>query len=96
MTKSEVYNILDLLDEIKKIDSLLLLHKNAEDGDFMTSQYEAKKVKLVGELIDALAAPKVQSPQSFSLIQKILDKFYPSVNSRDPEDESLKEIIAAI
>lgn len=96
MKKSEVYNILDLMEEIKEIDSLLLAHKRVKDNNFMTSQYEAKKVKLVGELIDSLVAPKVQSPQSFSLIQKILDKFYPAVNSLEPEDESLKEIIAAI
>jgi len=96
MKKSEIYIILDLMDEIKKIDSLLLLHKNSDSDDFMISQYEAKKVKLVGELIDSLVAPKVQSPQSFSLIQKILDKFYPPAYSREFEDESLKEIIAAI
>lgn len=96
MKKIELYSILDLMDEIKKLDALILLHNNVAQDDFMISQYEAKKVKLMAELIDALASPKIQSEQSFSLIQKILDKFYPQINDRDLEDESFKEIVASI
>jgi tRNA(Ser,Leu) C12 N-acetylase TAN1 len=55
-----------------------------------------KEIKLMAELIDALASPKIQSEQSFSLIQKILGKFYPQINDRDLEDESFKEIVASI
>lgn len=95
MNKTEKYNILDLMEEIKKIDSILLLHKKNSNDDFMISQYEAKKVKLMAEMIDTLAAPNNQSPQSFKLIREILDRFYPQ-NSIDLEDESLKEIVAAI
>ncbi len=96
MKKVELNNILDLMDEIKKLDALLLLHNNIGQDDFMISQYQSKKVKLMAELIDALASPKIQSEQSFSLIQKILGKFYPQISDRDLEDESFKEIIASI
>ena len=84
------------MDEIKKLDALLLLHSSMGQDDFMISQYQSKKVKLMAELIDALASPKIQSEQSFSLIQKILGKFYPQINDRDLEDESFKEIVASI
>ncbi|MEN5197550.1 hypothetical protein [Sphingobacterium faecium] len=96
MKKVELNNILDLMDEIKKLDALLLLHSSMGQDDFMISQYQSKKVKLMAELIDALASPKIQSEQSFSLIQKILGKFYPQINDRDLEDESFKEIVASI
>lgn len=96
MKKVELNNILDLMDEIKKLDALLLLHNSMGQDDFMISQYQSKKVKLMAELIDALASPKIQSEQSFSLIQKILGKFYPQINDRDLEDESFKEIVASI
>jgi hypothetical protein len=95
MKKVELNNILDLMDEIKKLDALLL-HNSMGQDDFMISQYQSKKVKLMAELIDALASPKIQSEQSFSLIQKILGKFYPQINDRDLEDESFKEIVASI
>ncbi|MBE8719948.1 hypothetical protein [Sphingobacterium pedocola] len=97
MKNVEMYGLMDLVDEIKKIDAIILLHKNAQDNDFMVSQYEAKKVKLMAQLIDALAAPKVRSEQSFSLIQMLLSKFYPSkIDNEVIKDNSLKELMAAI
>ena len=87
---------MDLMDEIKKIDAMILLHKNSEDNEFMVSQYEAKKIKLVAQLIDALAAPSVQSEQSFSLIQKIISKFYPKNEKNKVNDTDLEKLIAAI
>lgn len=87
---------MDLMDEIKKIDAIILLHKNSEDDDFMISQYEAKKIKLVAQLIDALAAPAIQSEQSFSLIQKIISKFYPKNDKNKENDKDLEELIATI
>ena len=96
MKNTKVYHLMDLMDEIKKIDAMILLHKNSEDNDFMISQYEAKKIKLVAQLIDALAAPSVQSEQSFSLIQKIISKFYPKSEKNQMTDMDLEELIAAI
>ncbi|QIH31630.1 hypothetical protein [Sphingobacterium sp. DR205] len=97
MKNIELYKLMDLVDEIKKIDAIILLHKNVESNEFMASQYEAKKVKLMAQLIDALAAPKVQSEQSFSLIQMLLSKFYPNkVDKQAFKETGLDDLIAVI
>lgn len=97
MKNIELYKLIDLVDEIKRIDALILLHKNAESNEFMASQYEAKKVKLMAQLISALAAPKVQSEQSFSLIQMLLSKFYPNkVDKQAFKETGLDDLIAVI
>lgn len=97
MKNVELYNLMDLVDEIKRIDAIILLHKNAEDNDFMAAQYEAKKVKLMAQLIDALAAPKVQSEQSFSLIQMLLSKFYPNkIDKQALKENGLDELLTVI
>ncbi|KAA8473913.1 hypothetical protein BDE36_1102 [Arcticibacter tournemirensis] len=83
MKKADIYKLTDLIEEVKKIDAMILLHQNIDESQFMVSQYEAKKTKLIGEIIDELAAPSVQSPRSFSLIQQILLKFYPPLSADD-------------
>jgi len=56
---------------------LISLHHRLDTSDFMISQYEAKKNKLMGLLIDELASPPVQSTQSYLLIKMLLNKYYP-------------------
>ena len=77
MKKVEVYKLMDLIEDIKKLDELISIHRELDASDFMISQYEAKKTKLMGSLIDDLASPSVQSPQSYLLIKMILNKYYP-------------------
>ena len=86
MKKIEIYKLMDLIDDIKKINELISIHRKAGD-EFMISQYEAKKTKLIGSLIDELASPPVQSTQSYFLIKMILNKYYPAV----PEEELIKD-----
>jgi hypothetical protein len=77
MKKGEIYKLMDLIEDIKKLDELISLHRQLDTSDFMISQYEAKKTKLVGILIDELASPPVQSTQSYLLIKMLLNKYYP-------------------
>ena len=83
MKKAEIYKLMDLIEDIKKLDELISLHRQLDTSDFMISQYEEKKTKLMGVLIDELASPPVQSTQSYLLIKMLLNKYYPV----KPEEE---------
>ncbi|MFI5137887.1 MAG: hypothetical protein ACHQIM_08660, partial [Sphingobacteriales bacterium] len=72
MKKVEIYKLMDLIEDIKKLDGLISLHRQLDTSDFMVKQYEAKKNKLMGVLIDELATPPVQSTQSYLLIKMLL------------------------
>ncbi|HEY4322811.1 MAG TPA: hypothetical protein VGN20_02465 [Mucilaginibacter sp.] len=87
MKKAEIYKLMDLIDEIKKLDELISLHRNVDSSEFMIGQYESKMTKLVGSLIDGLASPPVQSTESYLLIKMILNKYYPI----KPEKELIKD-----
>lgn len=97
MREIELYKLLDLIEEIKKLEELIKLHKSSDDSDFMVSQYEAKKIKLTSELIDELVSPEIQSAQSFSLIHRIIDKFYPSEDTNlINNDAAIQQLAASI
>ena len=83
MKKSEIYKLIDLIEIIKQLDELIAVHRKVGDSDFMISQYEAKKTKLMGSLIDELASPPVQSAQSYLLIKMLLNKYYPVKSEQD-------------
>lgn len=85
MREIELYKLLDLIEEIKKLEELIKLHKSSDDSDFMVSQYEAKKIKLTSELIDELISPEI-------------DKFYPSedTNLIINNDAAIQQLAASI
>ena len=78
MNKAEVYKLTDLIEEVKKLDKLITIHRQADSSRFMIDQYEAKKKELIGIIIDELASPPVQSTESYMLIKMILEKYYPN------------------
>ncbi|MBB5636393.1 hypothetical protein HDE68_002294 [Pedobacter cryoconitis] len=97
MKDTELNKLVDLIDEVKKIDSMILLHQDLDDSRFMVDQYEAKKTQLISKLIDELVSPGIQSPKSFSLIQLIIAKFYPSFDQyRITPDDEIFKLAAAI
>lgn len=97
MKKADLNKLMDIIDDVKKIDAMILLHQSIDDSKFMVSQYEAKKTKLISSLIDELVSPSVQSPQSFSLIQQIIDKFYPTSTQKDAKyDDGIAQLAAII
>jgi len=97
MKKAEIYKLINLIEDVKKLDELISLHRQLDDSDFMVSQYDAKKTKLMGILIDELASPPVQSAQSYLLIKMLLDKYYP-VNPKEKLiiDSDISKLAAVI
>jgi len=76
---------------------MILLHQSMDDSSFITSQYQAKKTKLVSQLIDELVSPSIRSEQSFSLIQLIIGKYYPSMSKNKIHyDDEIDQLAAAI
>ncbi len=88
MKKVEVLKLIDLIEEIKKLDDLITQSRKKKTSDFVINQYEVKKLKMIGSIISELANPPIQSMESYLLIQKILKKYYPNI----PETELLSDI----
>ncbi|KIQ19955.1 hypothetical protein RT99_14665 [Flavobacterium sp. MEB061] len=53
MKDNKLYHILDLIEEIDKVDKMLILHKDS-DSTLMLSQYKNQKLKLSNYLIKEL------------------------------------------
>jgi len=53
MKDNKLYHILDLIEEIDKVDKMLVLHKDS-DSDLMSSQYKKQKLKLSNYLVKEL------------------------------------------
>lgn len=77
MKNSSLYKIKDLVDEMKKLDLLIDLHRKIDDDGFMYSQYETKKSRLMKELILELTKESDKTPDVFGVIRKIIIRFYP-------------------
>ena len=98
MTENKLYKLVDLVEEIKKLDQMIDLHsQNDSESGLMLDQYRAKKVKLVGYFITELNSPSLKSEKSFQLIKKLLNKVYsnvvPGTAKEDREDYSLLESV---
>ena len=50
MEQGLVYKLMDLIEDVKKLDELILIHRQLDASDFMVSQYEAKKPNWWGHL----------------------------------------------
>jgi len=86
--KLDIHKLVDLIVDIKKVDEIIKLHSH-DSNDFMYSQYEVKKEKLIKLFIDELLSPSIRSEDSFSIIRLLLEKFYPENNST-PLRKSIK------
>ena len=96
MKKTEIYKLMDLIEDIKKLDELISIHRQT-GSSFLIDQYEAKKTQLMGFLIDELASPPVQSTQSYLLIKMILNKYYPVKSGEEfIMDSDISKLAAAI
>lgn len=97
MKKVEVLKLMDLIEDIKKLDELISASRKKKTSDFVLNQYEAKKIKMIGSIINELANPPIQSLESYLLIQKILHKYYPNIaNDELANDVDIGKIIAVI
>ncbi len=97
MKKVEVLKLIDLIEDVRKLDELIVTGRKKKTSDFVLNQYEAKKIKMIGSLIHELANPPIQSLESYLLIKKILDKYYPAIASDElVNDSDISKIIAVI
>jgi RAB protein geranylgeranyltransferase component A len=97
MKKVEVLKMIDLVEEIKKLDELIQQSRKKKTSDFVINQYEAKKLKLIGSTITELASAPIQSVESYQLIQKILNKYYPNISEDSLlHDDDISKIATAI
>ncbi len=69
--KNNISPIANLLEQIRQLDDLLVLHKNDEDN-FMTDQYKTKKNIFLKELVGELLKLNETSPRVFMIIKQIV------------------------
>jgi len=97
MKKVEVLKLMDLVEDIKKLDELIVASRKKKTSDFVLNQYEAKKIKMVGSIINELANPPIQCIESYLLIKKILNKYYPYMPEEElMSDTDIGKIVAVI
>ena len=97
MKKVEVLKLMDLVEDIKKLDELIVASRKKKTSDFVLNQYEAKKIKMVGSIINELDNPPIQSIESYLLIKKILNKYYPNMPEEElMSDTDIGKIVAVI
>src|SRR5690606_13914956 len=92
------YKLLDLIDEIKKVDEMIKLQAS-DPSAMMLDQYMFKKSKLVSYLIDELVNPELRSEKSIFIILKVIEKFYPNLKDdahSDISNEYLNELEAVL
>ncbi len=90
-----IHHLKELVESIKKTEEMISLHKDDELA-LMKNQYEALKAKQVAEFIDELAKHPFQSVDSFSLINLIISKYYPTINTNSVVQKDLRELALTI
>jgi hypothetical protein len=90
------HHLKELIDNIKKTDEMISMHKANGTSPLMSIQYEALKAKQTSELIDSLALPPFQTIESIFVIKRILNKFYPDMPESLVQPKELKELADAI
>lgn len=93
MKDNKLYHILDLIEEIDKVDKMLILHKDS-DSDLMLSQYKNQKLKLSNYLVQELLTNSDNRPEVMYIIKLFIEKFYNNEMShlQFEENDNLKKI----
>jgi tRNA uridine 5-carbamoylmethylation protein Kti12 len=55
-----------------------------------------KKAKLMSQIINELNSSSVENPQTLSLIQQLIMKFYPEIDLTRDYDADIEKLAAAI
>jgi len=98
MNNLKKYKLMDLIENIKEVDAMIHLHSN-DDSSLMLDQYNYKKDKLIGFLIDELVEPEFRSAKSMFVIKTVIEKFYPNLKKEilnDTLHDDLNELTAAL
>ncbi|MDQ6471346.1 hypothetical protein RB619_11880 [Flavobacterium sp. LHD-80] len=93
MKDNKLYHILDLIEEIDKVDKMLILHKDS-DSDLMSSQYKNQKLKLSNYLVKELLTNSDNRTEVMYIIKLFIEKFYNNEMShlQFEENDNLKKI----
>ena len=93
MKDNKLYHILDLIEEIDKVDKMLVLHKDS-DSDLMLNQYKSQKLKLSNYLVKELLTNSDNRTEVMYIIKLFIEKFYNNEmrNLQFEENDSLKKI----
>ena len=93
MKDNKLYHILDLIEEIDKVDKMLVLHKDS-DSDLMSSQYKNQKLKLSNYLVKELLTNSDNRTEVMYIIKLFIEKFYNNEIShlQFEENDNLKKI----
>ncbi|NBX80809.1 MAG: hypothetical protein EBQ94_10625 [Flavobacteriales bacterium] len=98
MNNVKKYKLMDLIENIKEVDAMIHLHSN-DDSSLILDQYNYKKDKLIGFLIDELVEPEFRSAKSMFVIKTVIEKFYPNLKKEilnDTLHDDLNELTAAL
>lgn len=93
MKDNKLYNILDLIEEINKVEKMIELHANS-NSDLMLTQYQNQKLKLSNYLFKELLSNSDNRPEVMYIIKIFIEKFYNNeINHlKFNENDSLKKI----
>lgn len=78
MEKEKLYRLMDVLDEIKEIDELILKHESQgeEASSLMIDQYKARKDQLLTYFINEINASAENRSSRLSMIKIVMERFY--------------------
>ncbi|MDW8851331.1 hypothetical protein SD960_14595 [Flavobacterium sp. MMLR14_040] len=93
MKDNKLYHILDLIEEINKVDKMLILHRDS-DSDLMLNQYKSQKLKLSNYLVKELLTNSDNRTEVMYIIKLFIEKFYNNEmrHLQFEENDSLKKI----
>ncbi|MFH6992418.1 hypothetical protein [Flavobacterium sp. FlaQc-48] len=93
MKDNKLYTILDLIEEINKVDQMIEIHKTT-DSALMLNQYSHKKLKLSGFLFKELLSNSGNSSEVMHVIKLFIEKFYSKElsNVNFEKDNDFKQI----
>jgi hypothetical protein len=95
MEKEHIYKLLDLIEQINKVNKMIKLHSE-NDSEFMASQYRHIKSEHVAELMQILNLSKVQPEENYLLLHRLLSEFYPNNNLMQKESINYEEEFARL
>lgn len=99
MTESKLYKLMDLIEEINRLEVMLKLHSQNNESKLMLNQYNEKKLKLTKEFISELLAASDKTNSSIGVIKSMFDKFYKNevlFKENDSKNQDYKKLIDAL
>ena len=98
MTKDKLFRLMDILDDLKKIDSIIALHRSqdSDTSEAMLSQYSARKNQLLVYFINELNSSSEEASQRLSLIKQIMERFFNNPVDVRKQDQDLESLAAAL